>query len=72
MPAERDQQNAALAVSRPHPLWSEQDPDDYWTATQTAVLGIDPAFRARVQGIGIAGQMYGTTDAALPNVRRSN
>ena len=56
-----DQQNAALAVSRPHPLWSEQDPDDYWTATQTAVLGIDPAFRARVQGIGIAGQMHGAT-----------
>ena len=23
---------AALSVSRPHPLWSEQDPDYWWTA----------------------------------------
>ncbi len=53
------QQSVALTVSRPHPLWSEQDPDEYWAATQAAVLGIDPAFRARVQGIGITGQMHG-------------
>ena len=57
----QDQQSAALGVSRPHPLWSEQDPTDYWTATQTAVLAIDPALRARVQGIGITGQMHGAT-----------
>lgn len=56
-----DQKSAALGVSRPHPLWSEQDPEDYWTATQAAVLAIDPALRARVQGIGIAGQMHGAT-----------
>lgn len=55
------QQSCALGVSRPHPLWSEQDPDDYWAATQKAVLGLDPAVRARVQGIGIAGQMHGAT-----------
>ncbi|MFN3453117.1 MAG: FGGY family carbohydrate kinase, partial [Sphingorhabdus sp.] len=59
--AVRDQQSAALDVSRPHTLWSEQDPEDYWTATQAAVMGIDPALRARVQGIGIAGQMHGAT-----------
>jgi xylulokinase len=57
----REQQSAALGVSRPHPLWSEQDPDDYWTATQAAVLAIDPALREKVQGIGIAGQMHGAT-----------
>lgn len=57
--AVHDQQSAALDVSRPHPLWSEQDPNDYWAATQAAVMGIDPALRARVQGIGLAGQMHG-------------
>ncbi len=24
---------APLEVSRPHPLWSEQDPDAWWSAT---------------------------------------
>lgn len=50
-----------LAVSRPRPLWSEQDPDDWWSATEAAVLAIDPVLRAKVQGIGIAGQMHGAT-----------
>lgn len=57
----QDQQTAPLSVSRPHPLWSEQDPDSWWSATQKAVLALDPALRAKVQGIGIAGQMHGAT-----------
>ncbi|HEX7849887.1 MAG TPA: xylulokinase [Sphingomonas sp.] len=52
---------AALTVQRPHPLWSEQDPDDWWAATNAAVLAIDPAIRRSVRGIGIAGQMHGAT-----------
>jgi xylulokinase len=57
----QDQQTAPLSVSRPHPLWSEQDPDTWWSATQAAVCAIAPALRAQVQGIGIAGQMHGAT-----------
>lgn len=52
---------AALTVRRPHPLWSEQDPEDWWAAINAAVLAIDPAIRRSVRGIGLAGQMHGAT-----------
>ncbi len=55
------QGTAPLAVSRPHPLWSEQQADDWWTATEAAVLAIEPAVRSQVQAIGLAGQMHGAT-----------
>jgi xylulokinase len=60
------QGTAALTVSRPHELWSEQAPDDWWAATEAAVRAIDPAVRRSVRGIGVAGQMHGATllDAA--------
>lgn len=54
-----EQTTVALKVSRPHPLWSEQSPDEWWTAVETAVLSLDPALRARVQSIGLSGQMHG-------------
>ncbi|HSS15079.1 MAG TPA: xylulokinase [Rhizomicrobium sp.] len=57
----RGQGMAALAVSRARPLWSEQAPDDWWGAVQAAVLSIPAELRAKVQGIGIAGQMHGAT-----------
>lgn len=52
---------APLTVQRPHPLWSEQAPEDWWTATNAAVSAIDPQLRAAVRGIGLAGQMHGAT-----------
>lgn len=52
---------AALTVQRPKALWSEQHPDAWWDATQSAVRAIDPAVRRAVRGIGIAGQMHGAT-----------
>lgn len=52
---------APLSVSRPRELWSEQDPDDWWAATDAAVLAIDPMLRQAVQVIGLAGQMHGAT-----------
>jgi xylulokinase len=55
------QATAPLAVSRPQPMWSVQDPDAWWQATEAAVLAIDPAIRRDVRGIGIAGQMHGAT-----------
>jgi len=53
--------SAPLAVSNPHPLWSEQAPQDWWTATQAAIVALDPALRANVRAIGLAGQMHGAT-----------
>ncbi|EPL8004386.1 xylulokinase [Klebsiella aerogenes] len=51
-----------LTVSRPHPLWSEQDPEQWWQATNTAMqaLGSKHALR-EVKALGIAGQMHGAT-----------
>lgn len=55
------QETAALSVSHPQPLWSEQSAEDWWQATQSAVLALDPTLRAKVQGVGLAGQMHGAT-----------
>lgn len=52
---------APLAVSRPQPLWSEQDPAEWWAATHAAVLAIAAPLRRQVRGIGLAGQMHGAT-----------
>ncbi len=58
-----------LAVSRPHPGWSEQNPDDWWQASERtidALVASRPAEIAAVSGIGLSGQMHGATllDAA--------
>lgn len=53
---------SSLALSHPQPLWSEQDPADWWAATQAAIThlrGTHPAEFAQVRGIGLSGQMHG-------------
>ena len=53
---------AALAVSRPQPGHSEQDPADWWAATQSALAQLRqqlPDAYRRVQAIGLSGQMHG-------------
>ncbi|WP_448657744.1 xylulokinase [Sphingomonas sp. CJ99] len=55
------QATSALTVSRPQELWSEQHPDQWWTATDAAVRALPADLRARVQAIGLAGQMHGAT-----------
>ena len=49
-------------VSRPHPLWSEQEPEDWVAAAVAAVDELaerQPAALAVVLGIGFSGQMHG-------------
>lgn len=53
------QGQASLHVSRPQPLWSEQAPEDWWTATNLAVAKLDASLRRKVRSIGLAGQMHG-------------
>ncbi|MCE1237826.1 MAG: xylulokinase [Hyphomicrobiales bacterium] len=51
-----------LVVARPHPDWSEQDPESWVVATLAAVdeLAADHPFElARVVGVGLSGQMHG-------------
>ena len=53
---------SALTVSRPHPGHSEQDPADWWTATQAALAGLraaHPREYAATVAIGLSGQMHG-------------
>ena len=53
------QTSAPLSVQRPHPNWSEQDPDDWWRATIDAVSQLPREVRRAVRGIGLSGQMHG-------------
>lgn len=55
------QAEAPLAVSRPQALWSEQNPADWWTATEMAVLALPADLRRAVRAVGLAGQMHGAT-----------
>jgi xylulokinase len=55
---------APLTVSRPRPGWSEQAPEDWWTATCAcldALAADHPATLRAVRAIGLAGQMHGAT-----------
>lgn len=54
-----DEASAALSVQRPHPNWSEQNPEDWWTAVQAAVMSLNAAKRSGVKAIGLSGQMHG-------------
>lgn len=54
--------SVAISVSRPFPLWSEQDPESWWTATDQAIKALASEHDlSNVQSIGIAGQMHGAT-----------
>ena len=73
------------ALSTPQPGWAEQDPDDWWRASQRR----SPRSASTPTAIGFSGQMHGlvaldeesescarrssgTTSALPPNARRSN
>lgn len=49
-------------LSTPKPLWSEQDPEEWWSATSKSIQevlkqsGVDPK---SITGIGLTGQMHG-------------
>jgi len=54
---------AEYPLYTPKPLWSEQDPTDWWKAACSTIRnvlqssGIDPV---RVKGVGLSGQMHGS------------
>ncbi len=55
---------SALPISRPHPLWSEQNPHEWWRASMDALAKIrndQPRAFAAVKGLGLSGQMHGAT-----------
>ena len=61
------QSAAPLSVSAPRPLWREQNPDDWWQATDRAVRQLRAEHDlGAVRGVGLCGQMHGAVllDAA--------
>ena len=49
-------------LSTPRPLWSEQDPEDWWQATCASIRSALASAKARpedIQAIGLTGQMHG-------------
>jgi xylulokinase len=58
------QAHSAVPISRPQPLWSEQNPHDWWAATTDALAQLraaHPAEYAAVRGLGLSGHMHGAT-----------
>ena len=54
--------HAPLAISRPQPSWSEQDPAHWWEATLATIgelVSRAPRALGAVRGIGLSGQMHG-------------
>jgi xylulokinase len=56
-----EQASEALAVSRPQPGFSEQDPEAWWQATVKAVRALPDGLRGAVRAVGLSGQMHGAT-----------
>jgi xylulokinase len=58
------QAHGAVPISRPQPLWSEQDPADWWSATVAALAALraaHPRAFGAVRGLGLSGHMHGAT-----------
>ena len=54
--------DSPLTVSRPRPLWSEQNPADWWQAVDASVLALRSQAGSALDGlqaIGLSGQMHG-------------
>ena len=51
--------SAPVRVSSPRPGWAESDPEDWWSATKTAVQQAVGGADVRVAAIGLSGQMHG-------------
>lgn len=57
------QATAGYPLHHPKPLWSEQDPEDWWQATVKVVREVVKKAKlkpADVKAIGLSGQMHGS------------
>lgn len=53
-----------VSISRPHAQWSEQAPQDWWSATKAALAQLREHHRKAyeaVRGLGLSGHMHGAT-----------
>jgi xylulokinase len=57
------QASVEYPIYHPKPLWSEQDPDDWWNATVKTIRAVVKKAKlkpADVRAIGLSGQMHGS------------
>ena len=50
---------AAYPLLTPQPGWTEQEPEDWWTAAQHAIRAVVGAHATPVDAVGVTGQMHG-------------
>jgi len=55
------QASSPLAVDRPQPLFSEQNPEAWWQAAMSAIGDLPVESRHAVKAVGLSGQMHGAT-----------
>jgi xylulokinase len=68
--------SAEYPVHMPKPMWTEQDPEDWWQATVRTVQGVmrkSKVKAAEVKAIGLSGQMHGSVflDSKQRVIRRA-
>ena len=54
---------ANYLLSTPKPLWTEQNPEDWWPATKQTIKGVLKKAKVKgseVRAIGLSGQMHGS------------
>src|SRR5918998_2199954 len=52
--------SARYPLHTPRPGWSEQDPEDWWRATQEALVAVAERAEDEVVALGLTGQMHGS------------
>lgn len=57
-----DVENTALSLQQPHPLWSEQHPDEWWQGAAKSIRAITQRHPDKpIAAVGLTGQMHGLT-----------
>jgi xylulokinase len=54
---------ATYPLATPKPLWTEQNPDDWWNATKSTIQAVVKKAKvksAEIRAIGLSGQMHGS------------
>ncbi len=52
-------ETAPYLLLTPQPGWTEQEPENWWTAAQTAIRSVVAAHEAPIGAVGVTGQMHG-------------